>query len=75
MEVFLLQLVISSIMAAAFAPDVETPEAASLEDVDVPVVNQGMHFAVIFGSFLLKAANVIWYGNLGTEAVRTSAGK
>jgi len=75
METILIQLTISLILSAVFAPDIDTPEAASLEEFDVPRLNQGKSLPVIFGTFLIKSANVLWYGDLKTEEVITNAGK
>lgn len=75
MEIILAQLAISLILSSLFAPDTDVPEAASLEDFDIPMLNQGKSLPVIFGTFLLKSANVIWYGDLATTEIKTSAGK
>lgn len=70
-----MQLAISLVLSIAFAPDIDTPDAATLEDFDVPKVNQGKTLPVIFGTFLMKNVSVFWYGDLRTEPVRTNAGK
>lgn len=75
MEVFFAQLVISLILSVLFAPDIEPPEAATLEDFDAPKVNPGSNYPVIFGTYLLKSANILWYGDLATTEVVTDAGK
>ena len=69
------QLAISLIINAVFSEDPDVPEASTLEDFDVPMVNQGSSIPVIFGTFLIKSANVVWYGDLKTTKVRTNAGK
>ena len=75
METILIQLSISLILSAVFAPDIDIPEAATLEEFDAPTIDQGKSLPVIFGTFLLKSANVVWYGDLRTEEVSTDAGK
>jgi len=75
MWAFVAQIAISLIITMLFSDSPDAPEAATLEDFDAPVVGQGDPYAVIFGTFLVKGANVLWYGDLRTTEVKTDAGK
>jgi len=75
MWAFAAQVVISLVLTALFSSSPDAPDAATLEDFDAPMVGKGDSYAVIFGTFLLKSANVLWYGDLRTTEVKTSGGK
>jgi len=55
----------------------ETPEPkpASLSDVDAPTAEEGRPIPVVFGTVLLRGANVVWYGDLAAEPIRKKGGK
>lgn len=68
-------IIVSALVATALAPKTPKPRPASLEDFDVPTAEEGRPLPVHFGSPDDVAANVIWYGDLRTEAIKAKGGK
>lgn len=64
-----------SLIYRALAPKQPTPKPASISDFDVPTAEQGRPIPVVFGTVTVTGANVIWYGNLSTQAIKTKGGK
>lgn len=71
---YVIVFIIALIVAVAMQPRPPTPKPASLEDLDLPTAEIGRAIPVVFGTVLLKSANVVWYGDLGYVAVQ-SGGK
>lgn len=46
------------------------PEPASLRDVEAPTAEAGRAIPVVFGTVIIKAPNVVWYGDLKVRAVK-----
>ena len=61
--------VASSVLSVLMQPKPLPPIAASLSDFQVPTAEEGRPVPVIFGTVLIKGANVIWYGDLRQEAI------
>lgn len=68
-------ILISSLVAAALAPKPPKPKPATLAEFDVPTADNGRELPMHFGSPDDVAANVIWYGDLSTEAIKKKSGK
>lgn len=68
-------LVASLVVATALAPKPPAPKPASLQDFDVPTAEEGRPIPVVFGTVVVTGANVLWYGNLSSEAIRRRGGK
>lgn len=71
----LILLVVSYFVSAALAPKPPMPKPAALEDFDIPVAEQGRPIPVVFGTVTLTGANVLWYGDLRTTAIKENGGK
>lgn len=75
---WLVQLVIvivAAVVAAAMAPKPPVPKPAALQDFDVPMAEEGRPIPKVFGEWLVKDPNVLWYGDLATTAIKTKSGK
>lgn len=59
---FFLQLVL--------APKPQNAKAASLQDFNVPVAEEGLEIPVAFGTNNLKGPNVVWYGDLHIQDIK-----
>jgi hypothetical protein len=68
-------LLIATYVAYALAPKPPQPKPASLEDFDIPTAEEGRPLPMIFGTVLVRGPNVIWYGDLGTEPIKSKSGK
>ena len=77
MEWIILIIVVAALAAVATsqAPTPVQPPPAALTDFNAPTAEPGRPIPVVFGTVLLKAPNVVWYGDLGYEPVKTSGGK
>jgi hypothetical protein len=75
MFVNLLLLVVSNLILAALAPKPPKPKPASLSDFDVPVAEEGRPIPVVFGTVTITGANVLWYGDLRSKAIKSKSGK
>ena len=73
--VYLIVFIVALFVAFALAPKAATPKPASLDDMQIPTAEPGRPIGVVFGKRLLKAPNVVWYGDLRYEPVQTSSGK
>ena len=56
-------------------PKTPQPVALTLDDVKAPVAEIGKEIPVLFGEREIEAPNVLWYGDLRTEPVKSSSGK
>ncbi len=58
--------IVVAVIAHALQPKPPTPpgmEAPTLGDMQVPTADKGRPIPVAFGTVLVKAPNVIWYGD------------
>ncbi len=66
---YIIIFVVALILAVVLAPKPPAAKAALLEDFDVPTAEPGRPIPVVFGTYVVKAPNVVWYGDLRSEAV------
>lgn len=70
-------LIISYIITAVITPRPKAPTdavASMFKDVNFPIADEGSAQAVLFGDCWTPDFQVIWYGNMRTEAIKTSSG-
>ena len=75
---FIVQIVIAIISAYvswALAPKPPAPKPATMDDFDVPKAEEGTPIGVVFGSVIIKAPTLAWWGDLSTEKIKTKQGK
>ncbi len=70
--VSVVMMIISAALQAAMAPKPEAPKPGKL---DVPVADEGRNNRVAFGTNIDKSANIIWYGDARTKAIKKRGGK
>lgn len=68
-------VLVTNFIAAALAPKPPAPKPAALEDFDVPVAEEGRPIPVVFGTVTITGANVLWYGDLRSTAIKSKGGK
>jgi hypothetical protein len=66
---YIIIFVVALILAVVLAPKPPAAKAALLEDFDMPTAEPGRPIPVVFGTYVVKAPNVVWYGDLRSEAV------
>ena len=72
---YLVVIVVAALVSVALAPKPPEPKPASLSDVDAPTAEEGRPIPVVFGTVLLRGANVVWYGDLAADASVKRGGK
>lgn len=68
-------LVVSYIISAALTPRPKsTPDAIAtmFKDINFPVADEGTPQAVLFGDCWTPDFQVLWYGNMRTDPIKTS---
>lgn len=53
----------------------EKPKATTLDDFDVPQVQDGTPHAVVFGEGWLEGWQVLWYGNYRAKKIKAGGKK
>lgn len=72
---YLIVLAISIIIQIALTPKPARPDPAVLEDLDLPVAEEGTPQIVIFGDCWIEGWQVLHYGNLRTQDIYGDGGK
>ena len=67
--------VIALAIAVASIPKPETQPPASLGEFNIPTVSSSKEIPILFGTKEIKSANIVWYGNLKSIAIRGKGGK
>jgi hypothetical protein len=64
-------------VAATFAlrPKPQTQPPAELSQIKLPTAEDGREIPVLFGCRPIRGANVVWYGDYKTEAIKAKGGK
>lgn len=73
MWVYLVVMIVSAIIQYALRPKPPTPKPATLSDFSIPVVQDGKPVAVVFGDVWVDDANVLWYGDVGSQAIKAGS--
>lgn len=68
--------VIAIIAVVALTPRPQNnTKPATLDDIQAPTAEDGREIPVLFGTRLLSGPNVVWYGDLRTQAIKSKGGK
>lgn len=63
------------VLSFAIQPKIQTQKPAGLSEITAPIAEEGVEIPVLFGTRDLKGANVTWYGDLATVAIKSKGGK
>lgn len=63
------------VLSYLLRPKQPQPQPPSLQDFKLPTADEARPIPVVFGTVRITGANVVWYGDLGTQPVKTSTGK
>ena len=66
--------VITTVIGMLLAPKPPKPASATPGNLDVPVAEFGKPIPVLFGTRVIRQANVVWYGDVKTTEIRQSSG-
>ena len=72
---YLVVIVVAARVSVALAPKPPAPTPACLPAGEAPTPEEGRPIPVVFGTVLLRGANVVWYGDLEAEPIRKKGGK
>lgn len=67
--------VVALVLAYAMTPKPQNAKPAGLSEFQVPTAEVGREIAVLFGTRDIAGPNVVWFGDLRTQAVRKKGGK
>lgn len=69
---FAVVFIVAFAVAYATMPKPKGPELGTVES---PTAEEGRSIPVLFGTRVIKSVNVVWYGDIRTEAIRKKGGK
>lgn len=72
LAIAVVMLIVSYAITMSMQPKPQKPIAGSL---DVPTAQAGKSIPVVFGTVLIKDANVVYYGDARTVPIVTKGGK
>lgn len=76
--IFMIVVIIVSAVLTALTAKKPTPPPdaipSALADFNIPQIAEGTPQAVLFGDCWLESWQVLWYGNLRTEAITAESG-
>jgi hypothetical protein len=75
MWMFIAGIALALVAVYALAPKPPTTPPAGLNEIKAPTAEEGREIPVLFGCRKIKSANVVWYGDLRTTAIKTKGGK
>ena len=73
-EIVIISTLISlgtAIAAYALAPKPPAPSRPSLQDISAPTAEAGRPIPVVFGTVWVECPNVVWFGDLHYEPIKT----
>ncbi len=73
--VYAVIFIIAVALAIALAPGLPSQKPATLDEFQIPTAEPGRPVPVVFGTYVVKSPNVVWYGDLASEPVKSSSGK
>lgn len=75
MWVYLFAFVISAAASYFLAPRPKGAPPPSVGEIKAPTAEEGREIPVLFGTRDIKGANVVWYGDIRTSAIKKKGGK
>lgn len=63
------------ILAVALQPKIPQQKPADLSEIDAPTAEQGKPIAKVFGTVVVQSPNVVWYGDLGYNKIKSGSSK
>lgn len=62
--------VVALVVAYAMAPKPQNSKPGGLSDITTPTAEEGREISVLFGTRMIDGPNLLYYGDLRTEAIR-----
>jgi hypothetical protein len=67
---YVVLFIVALVLAFAAMPKPQSQPAPGLGEVKAPTAEEGREIGVLFGTRLCEGPNVVWYGDIKTEAIR-----
>ena len=71
----LASVILSLITAIIFKPKSQAQPPAGLNELKLPIAEDGAEIPVVFGCRYLRGANCVWYGDYRTTPIKVKGGK
>jgi len=75
MWIQLVIMIVAALISYATRPKIKPPPAATLNDVQIPTIDQGTAVPVVFGEVWVDNWMVLWYGDLSNQPIKQKGGK
>ena len=72
---YVIMLALALVATYVMRPKTQTTPPKGIDEVTAPTAEVGREIPVLFGRRAIYGANVVWYGDLATSAVKTKGGK
>lgn len=66
--------VVSVVLSILLRPKQPDQQAPALEGAQAPIAEVGVSIPVVYGKVMVEGPNVVWYGDPGYRAVKSSGG-
>lgn len=73
--IYAIVFIVALVVSYSMIPKPQTKPPAGLGDIKAPTAEEGREIPVLFGTRDLAGPNVVWYGDLRTEAIKKKGGK
>jgi len=73
--VYLIVFVVALVVSMALAPKPPEQKPATLGDMNIPTAEPGRPIPVVFGTYVIRSSNIVWYGDLEAIPVKSDGGK
>lgn len=67
--------VVALVLAFAFALKPPTQKPPGIEEVKAPTAEEGREIPVLLGTRMMRAPNVVWYGDIRLVPIKSKGGK
>ena len=67
--------VVSLIVAFTMQPKTPEQKPPSLDDLEIATAEEGKSIPKVYGTYVLKSPNIVYYGDLGYKEVKSGGGK
>ena len=71
---YVVYFIVALVIAFAMMPKPES-QNAKVGTIDGPTATEGREIPVLFGTRVIKQANIVWYGDIKTIALKKKGGK
>lgn len=72
---FVAIVVVALVTACALIPRKRTQNNAQSQDFTTPTVEEGIPMVVVFGTRLIKAPQVVWFGDVRRDPIKKKTSK